>query len=74
MKCVLVMLISIVAVAALDLTAIKLSFCDRLKEHWAYDRLMLKYNCLQMVKQMGKHLCVDVINDIFVLCINLVYV
>ena len=68
----LLMLISIVAVAALDLTAIKLRFCDKLKQHWAYDRLMLKHTCLQLVKQIGSELCVDVINNIFVLCVNLV--
>ena len=60
MKIVLLTFLTFVAAAALDLGAIKLSYCERLKSHWAYDRLMLKHTCLQMAKQIGSELCVDV--------------
>ena len=50
---------------SLDLTAIKWIYCNRLREHWAYDRLDLKHNCLQMTKQLGSELCLDVTEIFF---------
>ena len=57
---ILLLVLSLLFVAALDLTAIKLAYCDKLKGHWAYDRLRLKHTCLQMAKQKGSELCLDV--------------
>ena len=67
-----VLLLGLVTVSALDLTEIKLSFCNKLKNHWAYDRLRLKKNCLEMAKEIGSQLCVDVIKIVLSFALILV--
>ena len=67
----LVLLLGIVTLSALDLTEIKLRFCNKLKNHWAYDRLQLKKNCLEMAKEIGSQLCVDVIKIVLLFALNL---
>ena len=62
---------SLVTVCGFDLAAVKLIFCEKLKAHWAYDRLMLKYTCLEMAKQMGSEHCLDVTNIFCFLFIHL---
>ena len=72
MKCLLGVFVCLLAlVSALDLTGLKLTFCDKLRGHWAYDRLNLKYNCLGMVKELGTKLCLDVIKIYLCLHLNL---
>ena len=56
----LVLLLGLVTISAINLTEIKLSFCNKLKNHWAYDRLNLKETCLQIAKEVGYELCLDV--------------
>ena len=46
---------------ALDITSLKYSFCNQMRAHWAYERLNLKYRCLEMVKKIGPKMCLDVI-------------
>ena len=53
-------LILLVTVSAFDLISVKMIFCSKIKNHWAYDRLKLKHTCLEMVKVVGANLCVDV--------------
>ena len=67
-----VLLLGLVTISALDLTEIKLSFCNKLKNHWAYDRLSLKNNCLEMAKEIGSQLCVDVIKIVLSFALILV--
>ena len=68
----LVFLLGFVRISAMDLTEIKLSFCNKLKTHWAYDRLNLKKTCLEIAKQLGSELCLDVIKIYFLF--TLIYV
>ena len=63
---IVVFLLGLVTISAITLTEIKLSFCNKLKNHWAYDRLKLKETCLQIAKEVGSELCLDVIKIYFV--------
>ena len=62
---------SFLAISGFDLTEVKLIFCEKLKGHWAYDRLLLKHTCLQMAKKLGSELCLDVTKIFLFLYINL---
>ena len=53
-----------VTCSAFDIISLKTQFCNVLKSHWAYERLNLKHRCLEMVKQLGPKLCLDVIKNI----------
>ena len=50
----------ILTASALDLSDVKIQYCQKLKSHWVYDRLMLKTRCLEMAKLVGSELCIDV--------------
>ena len=47
-------------VSALDMSYVKIKYCNNLKSHWVYDRLVLKHRCLEMAKLVGSELCIDV--------------
>ena len=64
----LILLVILMTVSTLDITDVKIRFCEKLKGHWAYDRLKLKHNCLEMVRQIGLKLCIDVNKNNFLFC------